>query len=75
MGQSNTDIADKGGRGVSHKLTITDKERGGVQTAPNIADIICELSLGHSFLFFLPFNAVVFSQLEAHYQEFQWSPV
>ena len=34
----------KGGGGVSQLLTITDKG-GGVQTPPNIADIICEQSL------------------------------
>ena len=34
----------KGGGGVSQLLTITDKG-GGVQTPPNMADIICEQSL------------------------------
>ena len=34
----------KGGGGVSQLLTITDKG-GGVQTPPNMADIICEQSI------------------------------
>ena len=45
VGQPNAAISGKGGRGLNHLLTITDKDEGKVHTPSNLTDIFCEQSL------------------------------